>query len=136
MRQLLTLKAVINSYIIWYLLQWLRNACSDLLQMRWFLHQPKYGICISKTSKVENNPAFIRVTMIDFFVEMKWKLCHKKLIYDFFRLIEVSTGKRTENDCNNVPRALMELSTLWWMIPQSIEKNIRFISSKLVVAHF
>ena len=31
-------------------------------------------ICISTTSKVGNYPAFIRVRMIDFFVEMKRKL--------------------------------------------------------------
>ena len=30
-------------------------------------------MCISTTSKVGNNPAFIRVKMIDFFVEMKIK---------------------------------------------------------------
>ena len=28
-------------------------------------------ICIATTSKVGNNPVFIRVRMIDFFVEMK-----------------------------------------------------------------
>ena len=41
-----------------------------------FASTEKYSdvICISTTSKVGNNPAFIWVRMIDFFVEMKWKL--------------------------------------------------------------
>ena len=41
-------------------------------------------ICISSMSTVGNKPAFIRVSTIDFFVEMKGKLNDKKKIQYFF----------------------------------------------------
>ena len=50
-------------------------------------------ICISTTSKVGNNPVFKRVRIIDF-------LPMKIINLIFFRLIEVTPDKRTENCCN------------------------------------
>ena len=42
---------------------------------------------------------------------------------NFFRVIEVSTGKRTENVCNNALRALMQFSVIFWLIPRSTKKH-------------
>ena len=43
--------------------------------------------------------------------------------------------KKTENCCNNALRALMQLSALFWLIPQSTEKILHsFLIKSLIIA--
>ena len=118
--------------IIWYLLEWWRNACSDWLTIEVIFASTEKLYCdvkcISTTSKVGNNPALIRVRMIDFFVEIKWKLNDKKWMQYFFGWSRYQPKKEWKTFATMRYAHWCSFPSCFGRYLDQPKKNIRFIS--------